>query len=428
MPQVGGAAVGADRAPAGAVSGWQSPARREELSERAHRRHVGETFAQRQGKREHKAMKLARLAALPLVSLLLLTGCAPKAEQPRPLHSATPSPSKVETGKMPEPLAELATAIYEGGDVAANKMTAGALADRTPVEAKTTVKAATGKWNGQDMAVLTSGDDVTLAVDKDGTWTAVGGWWPSLDVDKTVLGGKRHVLLIGSDAQKSKGEKVREARADALQVIGVDGKGGGGILGIPRDLWVDMPGGGQAKINAAMMRGGPKAQQKVVSDVTGLKVEGYILTGFRGFEDLVDEIGGVTIDAPIPVLDVKAGKSKLDGETALDYARERKTLRNGDFGRSAHQGVLLLGFAAMAKMSGPAGLVDLLSAADPVVETNLSAEQALTLGAWVYKTNPAKVGHEVPEPGFGYSADGQFMLPMDAKTRKIFNSFADGNL
>ena len=376
-------------------------------------------------------MKLARIAALPLVSLLVLTGCAAKDEPARPLTSAmaTPTPvTGVETGDMPAALAKLATAIYEGGDLEANKRTAAALADRTPVDTKITVKAATGKWNKQKMAVLTSGKDVTLAVDKDGTWTAVGGWWPSLDIKKAVLGGKRHVLVIGSDAQKSKGEKVREARADALQVVGVDGRGGGGILGIPRDLWVNMPDGGHAKINAAMMQGGPEAQQKVVTDVTGLKMEGYILTGFRGFENLVDEIGGVTVDAPIPVLDVKAGKSKLDGETALDFARERKTLPGGDFDRSAHQGVLLVGFAALAKMNGPAGLVDLLSAADPLVETNLTAEQALTLGAWTYKADPRKVGGEVPEPPFGYSADGQFMLPLDAKTRQIFDSFADGNL
>jgi LCP family protein required for cell wall assembly len=376
-------------------------------------------------------MKLARIAALPLVSLLVLTGCAPKDEPARPLTSATATPtptSGVETGDMPAALAKLATAIYEGGDLKANKRTATALADRKPVDTKITVKAATGTWNGQKMAVLTRDKDVTLAVEKGGTWTAVGGWWPSLDVKKAALGGKRHVLVIGSDAQKSKGEKVRTARADALQVVGVDGKGGGGILGIPRDLWVDMPKGGQAKINAAMTQGGPEAQQKVVADVTGLKVEGYILTGFKGFEKLVDEIGGVTIDAPIPVLGVKAGESKLDGDAALEYARERKTLSNGDFGRSAHQGVLLVGFAALAKMNGPAGLVDLLNAVDPMVETNLSAEQALTLGAWVYKTDPAKVGGEVPEPGFGYSADGQFMLPMDAPTRKIFDSFADGNL
>ncbi|MFT4469735.1 LCP family protein [Arthrobacter sulfonylureivorans] len=376
-------------------------------------------------------MKLTRLAALPLVSLLVLTGCAPKEQPARPLTSATATPtptSSVETGDMPAALAKLATALYEGGELKANKRTASALADRKPVDTTITVKASTGKWNKQKMAVLTSDKDVTLAVEKGGTWTAVGGWWPSLGVKKPVLGGKRHVLVIGSDAQKSKGEKVREARADALQVVGVDGKGGGGILGIPRDLWVNMPGGGQAKINAAMMQGGPKAQQKVVTDATGLKVEGYILTGFKGFENLVDDIGGVTVDAPVPVLDVKAGKSKLDGETALDFARERKTLPGGDFDRSAHQGVLLLGFAALAKMNGPAGLVDLLSAADPLVETNLTAEQALTLGAWAYKTDPRKVGGEVPEPPFGYSSDGQFMLHLDTPTRKIFDSFADGNL
>ena len=97
-------------------------------------------------------MKLTRLATLPLVSLLVLTGCAPKEEPARPLTSATATPtptSGVTTGDMPAALAKLATALYEGGDLKANKRTATALADRTPVDTKITVKAATGEWNKQ---------------------------------------------------------------------------------------------------------------------------------------------------------------------------------------------------------------------------------------------------------------------------------------
>ena len=90
---------------------------------------------------------------------------------------------------------------------------------------------------------------MTLAVEKDGTWTAVGGWWPWLrGVRNRCLGpAKRHVLLIGSDAREKKGEKFGEARADALQVVGMDGKGGGGILGIPAGPVVDDAQGGKAK-------------------------------------------------------------------------------------------------------------------------------------------------------------------------------------
>lgn len=234
------------------------------------------------------------------------------------------------------------------------------------------------------------------------------------------------MLFLGSDARA--GEAVDSSRADTIQVVGVDGTGGGGVLGIARDSWVTMPSGGKAKINAAMAEGGPAGQQSTVAATTGLPIEGYLLTGFEDFTALIDALGGVTVDAPRSVKDVPAGQGTLDGPLALLYSRHRKTLPDGDFGRSLHQGVVLLGVAATARAQGPGSLPALLTTASPHVRSNLSAAQVLTLAANVYVVSPAQVGQALAKGDLGWSDDGQSIVLLDDAAYADFAVFADGNL
>lgn len=303
-----------------------------------------------------------------------------------------------------------------------------ALADTTVPTSPVKVTAGTGTWNGEKIAVLVSGKDATLAVERGGSWKAVGGWWPGLGVPDTVLGPSRHVVLLGSDAREATGEKVDASRADAIQVIGVDGKGGGGIMGVPRDIWTDVGGGQMAKINAALALHGPEAQQQAVAATTGLDIEGYVLTGFTGFQDIINELGGITVDATMPVRKVPQGVVKVDGYDAFWFSRERKTLPNGDFDRSFNQGTVLAGIGAKAMLEGPAGLPVILGVADKHVQTNLDAEAALTLAAWALRIDPKKVGHQVAPADYGTSADGQSILVPNQLTRALFEDFADGNI
>ncbi|MDN5887434.1 MAG: LCP family protein [Micrococcaceae bacterium] len=372
----------------------------------------------------------------PVMTLALLTGCSTPAEpeaSPSPAASSassTPSPSApaVKTPGMKKDLAGFATSLYTGESVPASGPAAQALKKAQAPGKAATVKAATGTWNKEHFAVLTSGKDVTLVVKKKGSWTAVGGWWPSLGIPKEALGGKRHVLLMGSDAREKQGEKIEEARADALQLVGVDGHGGGGVMGIPRDLWVPQANGRNAKINSALSTGGPDAQTKVVSKATGLPVQGYVLTGFTGFQKMIDELGGITIKAPMKVRAVEKGTQKVDGYDAFWFTRERKTLPNGDFDRTSNQGIALAGIGAKAVAEGPSGLAKILDIADEHVSTDLTAAQALTFGAWAYRIELKKMGHQVPTADYGRSADGQSILEITGATRKVFADFKDGNL
>jgi polyisoprenyl-teichoic acid--peptidoglycan teichoic acid transferase len=355
--------------------------------------------------------------------------------QPAPASGA-PAGSVTVSG-APAGLAALVSSLYAGSDLggSASRSAAAALKARTAgraTKAATAAQASVGTWMGTPVAVVTAGADVTLAVGP--SWKVVGGWWPSLGVPGPSLGagGPRWVLAIGSDARK--GQPLERTRADVLQVIGVDGHGGGGVMGMARDLWVPLSTGGKGKINAAMVFGGPRAQVSTVEAVTGLPLEGYVVLGFSGFRKIVDDEGGLPIVIPRTVvashakdLVIKAGPQTLSGAEALAYARERKTLPDGDFGRSRHQGEVILAAAVKAKLAGPAAIPSALTSFSAVGRSDLSAEQILTFAAGLHTLSPLQVGRGVAKGAFG-TTSGQSIVVLGAEARRLFASFRDGNL
>ncbi|WP_207555825.1 LCP family protein [Intrasporangium flavum] len=348
--------------------------------------------------------------------------------------STSSAPAQGGLTGAPAPLVALVERVYGGGDLgsAASPTAKAALAARKPAALPAGAKASVGSWMGTPVAVVTAGDDVTLAVGP--TWKVVGGWWPGLGVDRPSLGpkGPRWVLAIGSDARK--GQPLERTRADVLQVIGQDGAGGGGVMGMARDLWVPLSTGGKGKINSAMVFGGPSAQVTTVRRVTGLPVQGYVVIGFSGFKKVVDEQGGIPIVIPKTVvashaknLVIKAGPQTLSGAEALAYARERKTLPDGDFGRSRHQGEVILASAIKAKLAGPIAIPRALTSFSKVGRSNLDAEQILTFTAGLHTLNPLKVGRGVAKGAFGWAGQ-QSIVVLGAEARRLFAQFRDGNL
>ena len=113
------------------------------------------------------------------------------------------------------------------------------------------------------------------------------------------------------------GRGPESSRADSIHLVALDGLGHGGVLGIPRDSWVRISGGGMSKINASLSTGGPAVMLQTVADVTGLNLDGYVLTGFTGFQEMVGNVlGGVDIELPA------AGHRLLGG------SRSRRRTRN----------------------------------------------------------------------------------------------------
>jgi LCP family protein required for cell wall assembly len=372
--------------------------------------------------------------------MALLAACTPSAPDGGAAGTASRSgASSTSTAKggpaikgAPDALTRVITALYDGSELgsAAAPTAATALAARRPATGPISGSAGTGTWMGTPVAVVSVGRDVTLAVGPD--WKIVGGWWPSLGVTQPSLGGgPRWVLALGSDARP--GQELTRTRADTLQVVGIDGKGGGGVMGMARDLWVPLSTGGSGKINSAMAAGGPTAELATVRAVTGLPIEGYVVIGFDGFTKVIDELGGIPIvipkrvDASHAKIVIEAGPQVLTGKEALAYARERKTLPDGDFGRSRHQGELLLAIAIKARLLGPAAIPKAMTSLSTYAASNVSAEQMLTYTASFYQLNPMKIGRGVAKGPTGW-VGRQSVVLLGAEARRLFASFKDGNL
>jgi len=130
------------------------------------------------------------------------------------------------------------------------------------------------------------------------------------------------------------------------------------VISIPRDSWVDIPGHGMSKINAAYGLGGPKLMVQTVEQATGLTINHYVEVNFLGFVKIIDALGGVNICLPQPVDDsysglrLSAGVHHVDGITALAYARDRHSFATSDLARIQDQQKLLSTALANAIHSG----------------------------------------------------------------------------
>ena len=160
-------------------------------------------------------------------------------------------------------------------------------------------------------------------------------------------------LLVGSDSRagltkQERGDlgtgKAAGSRTDTILLLHVPGgRGPNLLLSLPRDSYVEIPGRGKSKINAAYAIGGPDLLVETVEQATGVRVDDYIEVGFAGFVDVVDAVGGITVCPKTAVNDPKAGQLRLrkgcqdiDGRTALGYSRSR-AFPLGDITRTQHQ-------------------------------------------------------------------------------------------
>jgi polyisoprenyl-teichoic acid--peptidoglycan teichoic acid transferase len=172
---------------------------------------------------------------------------------------------------------------------------------------------------------------------------------PTVAIDTSLLEGGNNYLLIGSDSRafvdnETEAEHFGDAasqsgqRSDTIMVAHVDGgKGTGFLVSFPRDLWVDIPGIGNAKINAAFNKG-PQRLIETLRNNFDIPIGHYLEVDFAGFRDMVDAIGTVPVPFSAPTRDIKtgldiseAGCQRLDGAQSLAYVRSRyfETFQNG---------------------------------------------------------------------------------------------------
>lgn len=152
----------------------------------------------------------------------------------------------------------------------------------------------------------------------------------------------RTLLLLGSD--KRADGSIAGERSDTMMVarIAADRKTVS-VISIPRDSWVEVPGHGKAKINAAFAFGGPALAVQTVENLSGVRIDHVAVIDWEGFRQLTDALGGVTVKIPKTVYDPyrkktwEAGTHLLDGDDALTYVRQRAGLPGGDLDRVKRQ-------------------------------------------------------------------------------------------
>ena len=210
-----------------------------------------------------------------------------------------------------------------------------------------------------------------------------------------------------------------------------------------RDLWVDIPGYGAAKVNAGLELGGVPLMTQTVESLLGQHIDHTVMLDFQGFAAMTDALGGVDVDikqAFQGTIDdyvyFPAGVNRLNGLQALAYVRERHAFADGDYQRVRNQQTFLK--AVMAKMAAEGGLSDrntvkqLVATVLPhvTVDPGLTVETLERLAFSMRGTSPGNaVFFSLPTAGTGTSRDGQsIVLQNPAATAAVAAALASGTL
>ena len=226
------------------------------------------------------------------------------------------------------------------------------------------------------------------------------------------------ILLMGTDhSDSATAGRTGDRHADSMMLVRTDPKHHRiAYLSIPRDLYVEIPGHGRSKINAAYQIGGPALQMRTVKQFTGLEIDHVALVDFASFKDLIDRIGGVTVDNTKAIVSNRfdcpytaercrswegwkfaKGDIHLSGLQALAYSRVRENRLDAsdtDFTRGERQQQVVN--AIGSKLASVGTFFDLPFIGGDLLKplsTDLSAWQILQLG-WVrFRSSSGKALH-----------------------------------
>jgi LCP family protein required for cell wall assembly len=221
-----------------------------------------------------------------------------------------------------------------------------------------------------------------------------------------LLSHSTTILMLGTDNAKI-GGREGDMHSDSILLLRTDPSHHRlYYLSIPRDLQVPIPGGGTQKINAAFQIGGPALAIRTIRQFTGLDVNHVMVVNFADFKDLIDALGGITVNVPKPIRSnhfdcpyptqarcnawkgwrFHKGSQHMNGERALIYSRIRENLLDPsetDVTRGARQQAVM--DATAAKFTSVGTLARMPFSGSSFVKplsTDLSAPQLLELG-WV---------------------------------------------
>lgn len=237
--------------------------------------------------------------------------------------------------------------------------------------------------------------------------------------------GRVNILFLGVGDSGHAGADL----SDTIMVASIDPRTNDvAMLGIPRDLYVKIPGHGYDKINSAhafgeqtKKGGGPELAKQVVSQTLGIPVHYYVRADFTGLKKAIDSLGGVDIKVEQALYDpeypcdkdegracgmrIAAGAQHMDGATALKFVRCRKGNCGDDFGRAKRQQQVLVAMREKAlqisTITNPAKISELIGVVGDHLRTDLQVWEIKKLVEIGQKIDPTKIINNVLDNGPG---------------------------
>lgn len=231
----------------------------------------------------------------------------------------------------------------------------------------------------------------------------------------------KNIALFGIDA-----EEGQAGRSDSIMIATIDPTHNKvKITSIMRDSYVSIPDHGMDKINHAYAFGGPTLAIRTLNENFGLNIENFVSVNFSSLPQIIDTLGGITIDitdeeiSHIPGIS-SVGPTLLNGKQALAYSRIRYA-SGGDYERThRHRNVMSAVFKKALEAS-PTSYPSMLNNILPLVQTNLSSGDFISLATKVASMGNGTLDQErFPRDGDaqGDSSSGVYYLKFDIETVK----------
>ncbi|MET7319819.1 LCP family protein [Streptomyces sp. NPDC005549] len=265
--------------------------------------------------------------------------------------------------------------------------------------------------------------------------------------------GSENILVLGSDTRSGGNKKLGggtddgTARSDTAMIVHVyKGHKKASVVSIPRDTLIDRPdctdtdgaehpAADGVMFNSAYSTGGAACAVKTVESISGLRMDHYLEVDFSGFQNLIDDLGGVQVTTTADIkdpdshLDLTAGTHRLDGEQALGLVRTRHGVGDGsDLGRIQLQQAFVKALVHQVKdiglLGNPKKLYDIADTATKTVTTDSdlgSVNSLMSFASGLKGIGPDKM-HMVTMPVIYDPADANRVLVEKDKAQQVWTA------
>lgn len=261
-----------------------------------------------------------------------------------------------------------------------------------------------------------------------------------------------NILVIGSDSRGNARDQAAHTantgeqsdhRSDTLMVVHVPAdRRSLYVVSINRDLWVDIPNYGGAKINSALQVGGLDLVDRTVEQLFGIQINHTLMMDFHGFRALIDGLGGIDVNVTVPFQSTHdtqqyfpPGVNHLSGQAALEFSRERYAFTDGDFQRVRNQQTLLK--AILQAVTSGGVLHDVTAVRSMVdfagccltVDSGFDPLQVAILAYSLRDLDPHAIGTmTLPTAGSGFIAGQSVLFPDYGAINAVGAALRDGRI